>query len=487
MTMPRRGFLVGDIFANAARAVPDRVAAVLGDSSLTFGRLDRLANGTARVLAARGLIAGDRVVVWSATSLDIVVAFAACATAGFVFVPVNPGLGMDEAEGIVGAARPSVILADPDRLDAARTVAGRLGIEAVALGEIVGTEEPTPPRAVIDEDAPHVLFFTSGSTGRPKGAVLSHRVNVLRTHPGAQFEPRGATVCMFPLFHMAGWTIGMQQWQARGTLVLTTADPVQLCEAVRTHRAHRLNCIPLVWRRVLEHLESGAAPSGALDSLRFADIGTSATPLELLQAIRRAVPRATVRVFYGSTEAGNVMTLEAADFDRKPGSVGVPSLHTRVRIGPAGELEVSGPLVFDGYFDDPEATHAALVDGWYHTGDLAEIDADGFVTIVGRANTVIRTGGESVVPGEVEAALRDHPAIEDLAVVGVPDADYGETVSAVVVVRPGSAAPSLDELRTFAGTRLAGFKLPRRLEIVDAIPRTAATGQVQRHLVLDFL
>ncbi len=484
--MTARGFLVGDLFENAARAVPDRVAVLLGDESLTFGRLDRLGNGTARRLVEQGLAAGDRVVVWSATSLDIVAVFAACAKAGVVFVPVNPGLGIDEAEVIVLAARPTTILADAGRLDAARTVAARLGVEAVPVGEIVGVEAATPPPVAIDDHAPHVLFFTSGSTGRPKGAVLSHRVNVLRTHPGAQFEPRGATVCMFPLFHMAGWTIAMQQWQARGAVVLATADPAELCEAVATHRAHRLNCIPLVWRRILEHLDTGAAPHRALDSLRFADTGTSATPVDLLQAIQRAVPSATVRVFYGSTEAGNVMTLEAADFARKPGSVGVPSLHTRARIGDSGELEVAGPLLFDGYFDDPAATGAALVDGWYRTGDLAEIDADGFFAIVGRANTVIRTGGESVVPAEVEAALRDHPALADLAVLGLPDADYGETVTAVIVVRAGATAPTLDELRRFAGARLAGFKLPRRLETLDAIPRTPATGQVQRHLLGSF-
>jgi acyl-CoA synthetase (AMP-forming)/AMP-acid ligase II len=158
-----------------------------------------------------------------------------------------------------------------------------------------------------------------------------------------------------------------------------------------------------------------------------------------------------------------------------------------VRVSDAGELEVSGPLLFDGYFDDEDATDAALVDGWYRTGDLAEIDDDGFVTIVGRANTVIRTGGEGVVPAEVEAALRDHPAVADVAVVGVADDHYGEIVCAVIVTRGTAEPPSLDECRAFVGDQLAGFKLPRRLEVVDAIPRTSATGQVQRHLVLELL
>lgn len=481
------GLLVGDVFRNARRAVPARRAVVLDDESLTFAQLDRGANAAAAALDALPVGPGDRAVVWSATNLDVVVAFAACAKVGIVFVPVNPALTADEAEPIVRAARPALIIADGDRAAAARDLGSRVGATVLDLHDIVGAESDVDPRVEIDERAPHVVFFTSGSTGRPKGAVLSHRVNVLRTHPGAQFERRGPTVCMFPLFHMAGWTIAMQQWQARDTLVLVrSADAVSICRAVATHHAARLNCIPLVWRRILEHIGSQRAETNSLATLRFADTGTSATPLELLRALRAAVPAATVRVFYGSTEAGNVMTLDAADFDRKPGSVGVPSLHTTVRVSDVGELEVSGPLLFDGYFDDAGATDAALVEGWYRTGDLAEIDADGYVSIVGRRDTVIRTGGENVAPSEVEEVLRDHPAIADVAVLGVPDDDYGEIVCAVVVIA-SSAIPTVQSMREFAAERIAGFKLPRRIEIVEAIPRTAATGQVQRHLVADLL
>ena len=135
-----------------------------------------------------------------------------------------------------------------------------------------------------------MIFFTSGSTGRPKGAVLSHRVNVLRTHPGSQFEPRGANVCTFPLFHMAGWTIAMGQWQARDAVVFVRADAVEIADAVERHRAARLNCIPLVWRRILDAVAAGAVSPEALRTLRFADTGTSATPPGLLDAIRTLVP-----------------------------------------------------------------------------------------------------------------------------------------------------------------------------------------------------
>ena len=180
-------------------------------------------------------------------------------------------------------------------------------------------------------------------------------------------------------------------------------------------------------------------------------------------------------------------SLDHHEVHRKPGSCGVPAPSCQVRIAPDGELLVRGPLVFDGYFEDEEATSAALVDGWYRTGDLAQVDEDGYLSIVGRAKDVVRTGGESVAPTEVEAVLAEHPAIEDVAIVGMPDTRWGEIICAVVVSRPGHATPTVDELRAHCGTRLAPFKHPRRVAAVDAIPRTPSTQQVQRRLLVERL
>jgi len=285
---------------------------------------------------------------------------------------------------------------------------------------------------------------------------------------------------------MGAWTIALQQWQARDAVVFVPAARSELiCAAVARHRATRINAVPAVWRRILDLVEGGTA--GDLSSLRFADTGTSATPPELLSAIGAALPDAQVRVFYGSTEAGGVTILEHRDIAARPGSCGVPGPLCAVKLTPDGELCVTGPLLFDGYLHDPDATAAALVDGWYHSGDLAEVDGDGYLSIVGRAGEVIRTGGESVTPSEVEVALAGHPAVADLAVVGTPDPDYGEVVCVAVVVAQGCDPPALDELRAQCAGRLAAFKQPRRLEIVDAIPRTASTGQVQRRLLAERL
>jgi acyl-CoA synthetase (AMP-forming)/AMP-acid ligase II len=224
-----------------------------------------------------------------------------------------------------------------------------------------------------------------------------------------------------------------------------------------------------------------------LASLRIIDSGTSATPPDLLLAIKNAAPNAVRRVFYGATESGAVTLLRDEDMERKPGSCGVPQHSTEVELDEdSGEMLVRGPLIFNGYFDDPAATKAAFTDdGYFRTGDLAVIDDDGFLSVVGRAKDVIRTGGETVAPSEVEDALRRHPAVADIAVVGLPDPQWGEIVCAVVVLHPGHIAPSLGELTEFSDSLLAKFKRPRRVEFVDQLPRTPATNQIQRRLLIE--
>lgn len=482
--------LIGDIFRNAARAVPTRTAAALGDASMTYDELHRTSNRTARAIGALGIGHRDRVAVWAATSLDTVPVFAALAKLGAVFAPVSALFGVDEATEMASVARPSLALVDHARAKAGVELAARLGVECVAIPDVLAAAAARSDEDIstleLSELDPHVIFFTSGSTGRSKGVVLSHRVNYLRTYHGPLLEPKGPMVCMFPMFHMAPWTIALQQWHARETIVFVeSADALTLCDAIARHRATRFYGIPAVWRRILDHLSTAGAD---LSSLRIVDTGTSATPPELLTEIEAALPQAVLRVFYGSTEAGNVAQLDHADFARKPGRVGVPAPTTEVRVDGDGEVWVRGPLVFDEYFDNREATADAIVDGWYRTGDLAEADGDGFLTIVGRARDVIRTGGETVSPSEVEAVLVTCPGVDDVAVIGMPHPEWGEVVCAVVAcAATGSAAPTLDDVRAHCDGKLARFKQPQRLEVVDAIPRTAATNQIQRRLLVELL
>jgi acyl-CoA synthetase (AMP-forming)/AMP-acid ligase II len=298
-------------------------------------------------------------------------------------------------------------------------------------------------------------------------------------------DPDGATVCMFPLFHMAGWTMAMGAFHARRPIhFVTSGDPDDLLGAVARHRATRLYLIPAVWKRVLDAGLGGHD----LSSLRNADTGTSATPPELIEAIRDALPHTTTTVIYGSTEAGPGTLLQPSAVLRKPGSVGRAAPGVTIRLDETGEVCVTSDYLMDGYFEQPDATAEALRDGWYHTGDLGAFDDEGYLSIVGRARDVLRTGGETVAPLEVEDALRDHPAIADVAVVGIPDPEWGEIVCAVVVAAPGRAAEvDVDALRAHCRDRLAPFKHPRRVALVDELPRTPATGQIQRTLIVERL
>jgi len=484
---------IGEIFRRNARVVPDAAAASMGNDQLTHRELDRASNRVARVLADRGIRSGDRVACWADTSLHVLPLFAALAKLGAVFAPINARLGVDEASDVARLARAELLVTDARRAEPGEVVAkaaqiprfARLGGEAgpgIDLhAEMATARDGGLAPAPIRETDPHVIFFTSGSTGRPKGVVLSHRANYLRTFQGVFRDVPERSVCMFPLFHMAAFTLALAAWQTRGEITFVesaTADA--LLDAIQRRRANRFYGIPAVWARILE----SDLDRYDLSSLCEADTGTSATPPELIAELKERLPHTATRIYYGSTECGAGTALPDADVLRKPGSVGPPAPGVDLRLSDAGEVCVRSAYLMDGYFEDPDASAGALENGWYRTGDLGALDEEGYLSITGRLREVIRTGGETVSPSEVERALAGCPGVVEIAVVGVPDPKWGEVVCAVAVAAAG-ASPSLEDLQRHCEGRLAAFKKPRRLEYVDALPRTPATGQIQRTLLVE--
>jgi fatty-acyl-CoA synthase len=462
---------IGDVVSVTTGRVPGRVAASMGSRRVTYAELDASTEQLVRALSGRGVKAGHRVVWWGETSLDAIALWFALAKLGAVCVPLNPRFTSEEAGPMLDVADPALVVGDGTRSDQVDLA------ELLALPATTGISLPR-----IDENEPHVIFFTSGSSGQPKGVELSHRASRLRTLGDASMWPSGPLVCMFPQFHMAGWFAPMTVWASADEVVyVERAEAEALLTAVHERRAIRLYAIPAVWRRILE---ADRSPYD-LSCLRYCDTGTSSTTPELLSAITDAFPGTQTSITYGSTEAGGVCRLWPQDIHRKPGSVGPPALGSEVRLSEDGELLVRNPVLMNGYFRDPEATAAALVDGWFHTGDLAERDEEGYYSIVGRAREVIRTGGETVAPVEVDNVMLSTPGVVDAAVAGVPDDDWGELITAFVVLQPGCSL-DLATVRRHCDGRLASYKHPRRIVVVDALPRTGATHQIQRRVLVDW-
>ena len=462
--------LLGDVVRTTAARFGRRPAARFMNSTLTFAEVVERAEHLTFVLANRGIRRGSRIVWWGDTSLEPIPLFVALADLGAIFVPINPGFTKSEADAVVDRVDPALVLVDS-------THDGGL-----PLAELVAGKRPSVVDVDgVNEEDPHIILFTSGTTGLPKGVVLSHRTDYIRAmHRMGSVWSVGPSICTSPQFHMGGWTQPLSCWMVGDEIVyVERGDPEELLGAVERHRPTRLSCIPAVWRRMLD-----AGPERFdTSSLVEANTATSPASAELLRGIREAFPHTTTSIVYGSTEVNAVSQLWPQDVLRKPDSVGPPLPGVYVKLDDDGQVLVRSPQVMSGYFRDPEATQQAMAGGWYHMGDVAEIDEEGCLRIVGRVKDLIRSGGETIAPSELDMLIQTHPAVADAAVAGVPDDDWGEIVTAFIVLRP-RASIDLKGLRAYCEGKIASFKYPRRLEIVEEIPRTASTNQIQRRALV---
>ncbi|MBM7519346.1 class I adenylate-forming enzyme family protein [Nocardioides nitrophenolicus] len=491
---------IASTVARFARVRPTAPAATLGLRVVSFAELDDGGNRAARAFATLGVGAGDIVGWWAAPSLRALDGFLGAGRIGAIFAPLNPALPPAELAGVLDYVAPRLLVTDLDHLDEAEQVARERELPLAVIdadGTVPGADldalcarlAAAPLDVPVDDTAPHILYLTSGSTGRPKGALVSHRASWLRSAAGGgtfgrAMRGRGGLVTGFPLFHYGGWHYVMEAWQnGRAIHLVHRADPVELLTAVERWRASAFYAIPAVWERVLDATDVPAD----LGSLLHADTGTSRVSPTLLERIRTRVPRATTTVLYGTTEAGSMARLHDAHahLDSHPGSVGLATPPGVLWTAEDGEIRVASPTLMTGYLDRPEETARVLVDGVYHSGDVGELDEDGYLTITGRVSELIRSGGETVWPTEVEAALRGLPGCADYAVVGVPDDRWGEVIClAVLAGGDGAPPPDVETVRRMLDGRLARHKHPRLVVGVPEIPRTAATGQVQRRVLV---
>jgi fatty-acyl-CoA synthase len=519
-----RSQAIGDLLRRSAARDPEKTAIVYRDLRQTYAELDVTVNRTAAALAARGIGPGDRVVLFSHNNHAFVVAYFALARLGAVSVPVNFMLTAGDVayvlahSGAVGLIAEDALVPVAEQALAKQALAGPSGPAGpgAAGGGITvhgvipehGQEQPgwepvtdwmthadaTPPNITVAGDDLAQLIYTSGTESRPKGAMLSHHSLIAQyVSCVVDGEMTGADVEVhsLPLYHCAQLHCFLTPGIYLGAtnVVLPGADPAAILQAVETERATKLFCPPTVWISLLRHPDFSRRD---MSSLRKGYYGASIMPVEVLKEIGARLPDVRLFNFYGQTEMGPLATvLKPADQVRKPGSAGRAALNVETLVvddagrpqpaGEIGEIVHRSPHAMLGYWQDPDRTAQAFAGGWFHSGDLGVVDTEGYLTVVDRKKDMIKTGGENVASREVEEALYQHPAVAEVAVFGLSHPRWIEAVTAAVVLRDAQSATP-EELIAHCRGRLAGFKVPRHLVFVDALPKNASGKLLKREL-----
>ena len=450
-----------------------------GTGWVTRGDLARRTKAAAGRLYGAGLRKGDRIILSATASVDLVVAHVAALRLGLIVVPVNGAYQRAELAHIVGDAEPRAAVVDnPEWVRWLAELAPEMTVVSPRLDL---DDAAAPSLDQLSSRDPALLGYTSGTTGVPKGAVLTHG-NLLAGAESVRlawrWEPEDRLVLALPLFHMHGLGVGLHGTLLTGAsaVLLGGFSPDAVLDAAAAHEATLFFGVPTMYTRLAQ-----LPRVGELSRLRLCVAGSAPLSADLHRRLEEA---AGVRVLerYGMTET-IMLVSNPYDAERRAGTVGMPLPGVELRLAAdSGEVLVRGPNVFAGYWRRPEATEEAFDDeGWFRTGDLGEFDDAGYLRLRGRAKELVISGGLNVYPREVEEALRTHPEIDDVAIAGTPDEEWGELVTAWIVPASGKA-PKLDDLRSHLDGVCADFKHPRLLHLVDELPRNAL-GKVQKHLL----
>ena len=486
--------------AKRALLDPGKEAVVEGGTRRTYAELDARVTRLAHALRGFGISAGDRVATCCVNCSEFVEVLFATARIGAMLVPLNWRLAAPELDYQLDDAGARMLFVAPEQQALAAAVHADIPAERrITFGPVYETLLADSRAAAIPETEqarftdPHLILYTAGTTGRPKGAMLTHANefwNSVNMTVPVGITPFDTTITTLPMFHSGGiglYTVPMIHIGGR-VVIIRAFEPDHLLRLVREHDVRLIFGVPAIW---LELLARPDFDSAHLPSLRFCVSGGAPHPMAIIDGV--AGRGFTFLQGYGLTETAPGGTLmPIADWRRKAGTAGKPAMHVELRVvrddgGPCGpdeigEVQFKGPNVFAGYWGRPDATAEAFTaDGWFRTGDLGRLDDEGFLTLVDRRKDMVITGGENVYSAEVEDVLFAHAAVAEAAVIGVPDPKWGESVFAVVVLRPGARATA-EDLITHSRSQLAKYKTPKSVAFVEALPRNAAGKVLKREL-----
>lgn len=494
-SLPFSGAHWVDHLARHAYSQPDAVAFRFEGESITWAQLqDRVARA-ANALAERGVGMGDRVALLMTNRPEFVDVMLAANALGAIAVPLNFRLAPGEVAYVLEDSGAALVVADAPLAPLARAAnADPLLVVGEDYDSAVASASDTLPHVEIDENDVAVIMYTSGTTGRPKGAMLTHlnllmqAITIIRT--SKVFDTDEVVLINVPLFHIAGvGNLAAPLLLGTKTVIMPTIPftAESTLDIVEAEGVTGLFLVPAQWQVMCAHPDA----TRRTQSLRSISWGAAPATQTLLERMAEVFPHCDVISVFGQTEMSPITTsLPSEDAIRKMGSVGKPIPTVAVRIvdedmqdvapGEVGEIVYRGPSTMAGYWNKPKETEDAFRGGWFHSGDLVREDEDGFIYVVDRKKDMIISGGENIYCAEVENVVASHPAVEEVAVIGVKHEKWGETPVAVIVPADSGAPPTLEDIHDHTRDRLASYKKPTGVIVIDELPRNAA-GKVLKH------
>ncbi|HEX7059312.1 MAG TPA: long-chain fatty acid--CoA ligase [Solirubrobacterales bacterium] len=484
---------LASLLTGSAERSPDSPAIRLGEVELSYGELDDRSARLATLLRERGMERGDRIGVMLPNVPEFPVAYYGVLRAGGIVVPMNVLLKRREIAFYIEDSGAKLLLAWHGFAEEAREGAGDAGAELVevepaAFAETLAGFELTAGVADTAEDDTAVILYTSGTTGKPKGAELTHlnlsRNAEISSHTTCEVSAGDVVLGALPLFHSFGQTVGMNASLRVGACLTLVPkfDPGEALETMQRDGVTHFYGVPTMFGALLHHPERESFDTSAL---RTCITGGASMPVEVLRGFEEAFG-AIVLEGYGLSETSPVASSNHPDKERKPGSIGTPIEGVEMQVvdeddnpveqGEVGEIVIRGHNIMKGYWQRPDATEEAMRGGWFHSGDMARTDEDGYFFIVDRKKDLIIRGGYNVYPREVEEILYEHPKIREAAVVGVPHDEWGEEIGAAVVLMDDEELTP-EEVSTYVKERIAAYKYPRVVWFLDELPK-GPTGKI---------